>query len=162
MRLVHYSLPDPGPQDAGSLSMEWFLEYGETRLKIVCDRDFQSESLGELVRAYDGLVAYINRNPLFKVSYEPVPVDARAPKIARMMGDAAHICGVGPMASVAGAFSQVIGEFLVGEGASDVVVDNGGDIYLRLSKEKLVGLYAGASSASGKLSLRIKPGDTPV
>jgi len=142
--------------------MEWFLEYGETRLKVVCDKDLRSESLGHLVFLYDQLVHYINRNPLFKSSYEPVEVGNDAPDIVRVMAEAAAQADVGPMASVAGAFSQLVGEFLVGMGASDVVVDNGGDIYLRLDKEKVVRVYAGESPLSGSVSLRVKPGETPV
>jgi len=142
--------------------MDWFLEYGETRLRVACDKPLRSESLEELIRLYDQLVDYINKHPLFKASYEPVDVGKDAPDIARRMAEAASIAGVGPMAGVAGAFSQFIGEFLVGLGAMDVVVDNGGDIYLNLSEDKLVRIYAGEIDFSRGLSLMVSAGETPM
>jgi len=142
--------------------MEWLLEYGEARLKVVCSKNLRYESSARLVEIYDDLVDYINRYPLFKISYEPVEVGPDVAEIVRLMSKSAFLAGVGPMASVAGAFSQLIGEYLVGCGGEDVIVDNGGDIYLNLTSEKVVGLYAGHSPVSGRISLRVKPDETPV
>ena len=142
--------------------MEWLLEYGDSRLRVVCDKDLRSASLSELILHYDSLVDYINRNPLFRISYEPLEVGAGAPHVARLMAQAAESCGVGPMAAVAGAFSQVVGEFLVSNGGGNIIVDNGGDIYLNLSEDKVVKIYAGLSKMPKEISLKVSAGETPM
>jgi len=141
--------------------MRWPLTYGETSFVIHCDLDLKAESLDELVTQYDLLVSYINGNPLFKASYEPVEVAGDAPEIATLMAEAAGRCGVGPMAAVAGAFAELVGRRLSSEGAADVIVENGGDIYMLAKEEKTVGIYSGPSSLSGRLAFKVKPADTP-
>jgi ApbE superfamily uncharacterized protein (UPF0280 family) len=41
-------------------------------------------------------------------------------------------------------------------------VENGGDIYLKISKKRLVGVYAGQSALSKRIALEIMPGETPL
>ncbi len=141
--------------------MRWPLTYGETNFMIHCDLDLKESSLDELVTQYDRLIAYINSNPLFKASYEPVEVSVDAPEIAALMAEAAGRCGVGPMAAVAGAFAELVGRRLSSDGAADVIVENGGDIYMLAKEEKTVGIYSGPSSLSGQLAFLVKPEDTP-
>jgi uncharacterized protein len=141
--------------------MKWRLEYGETRLEITSDGDYRKEALEELVIHYDQLAAHIVANPIFKASYEPVETGRDAPKVARMMADAASECGVGPMAAVAGAFAQLVGERLVAEGAGDIIVENGGDIYVKASAPRLVRIHAGPSPLSDRFGLKVPPEYTP-
>ena len=77
------------------------------------------------------------------------------------MTTAANLAGVGPMAAVAGAFAEEVGTMLA-EQTAEVIVENGGDIYVHVTEPILVGLYAGSSKISGKLALRIKPGQSPL
>lgn len=137
------------------------LDYGETHLNIASDIDCRSAALDELVRQYTLLVAYINRNPMFKASYEPVSVEDGAPEVVRLMAEVASACGVGPMASVAGAFAELIGKSIVSEGAADVIVDNGGDVFVKASGMKLVSIYAGPSILSEKFGFMLRPEETP-
>jgi len=46
--------------------------------------------------------------------------------------------------------------------SSEVIVENGGDIFLKILKKRLVGIYAGESPFTGKIALEIKPGETPL
>jgi hypothetical protein len=78
------------------------------------------------------------------------------------MLEAAAATGVGPMAAVAGAIAQYVGIDLLKDFTKDVIVENGGDIYLATSEEVLVGIFAGESPLSEKVALRIKPTDTPL
>ncbi|MFH1788746.1 MAG: UPF0280 family protein, partial [Candidatus Altiarchaeota archaeon] len=116
----------------------------------------------ELVRAYSLVEDYISKNSFFGLTYEPCFVGADAPEIVRVMASAAVAAGTGPMAAVAGSIAEHLGKFILAGGASWVVVENGGDIYLRLSSEKTVGVYAGESPFSGKLAFNVKPGETPL
>ena len=125
------------------------------------DIDARSKSLEALIHHYSLLLGYINRNPLFKASYEPVDVEADAPPIVTRMADAAGECGVGPMAAVAGAIAQLVAEAVLETGATEVIVDNGGDIYMKLACERIVGVYAGISAFSRKIAFKVRPEYTP-
>ena len=104
---------------------------------------------------------YIERHPTFLTSLEPVPVDDNAPRIIKEMAEAAEKVGVGPMASVAGAIAEFVGKELLAF-SPEVIVENGGDIYLKSLRERTIGIYAGKSPLSGKLGLEIKGQDTPL
>ncbi|MBU0762604.1 MAG: UPF0280 family protein [Candidatus Altiarchaeota archaeon] len=142
--------------------MKWQLDFGESHLKISSDLDAKKKSLEKLVELYNDLLSYINSNPLFKSSYEPVKVQNDAPAIVKSMGDAAVRTGVGPMAAVAGAISEYLGEYIVSLGALDVVVDNGGDIFIKTTTPKKIGIYAGPSVLSEKMVFLVNPEDTPL
>jgi hypothetical protein len=65
------------------------------------------------------------------------------------------------MASVAGAIAEFVGRDLTAF-SEEVICENGGDIFIASSKERIVGVFAGKSPLSLKVALRIKPGDTPL
>jgi ApbE superfamily uncharacterized protein (UPF0280 family) len=103
---------------------------------------------------------YIARDPDFETALEPYDV-TDAPDIVRKMADAGRIAGVGPMAAVAGAVAQLVGEKLT-EHSPEVIVENGGDLYINVAKEIRVGMYAGTSPFTGRLALLIAPEKTPL
>lgn len=107
------------------------------------------------------LEEYIKRDPLFLEALEPYPLKPDAPRIALDMAEAACKAGVGPMAAVAGAFAQHVGRALL-KRSKDVIVENGGDIYLRSTRPRRIGVFAGDSVLSNKIALEILPEDTPL
>lgn len=107
------------------------------------------------------LEEYIAGHPAFLTSHQPLPVDETAPPMAFYMARAGNLAGVGPMAAVAGAFAEAAGLFLQ-PFSREVVVENGGDIYMAGEQERLTGVFAGNSPFSGKLALRIKPAQMPL
>jgi ApbE superfamily uncharacterized protein (UPF0280 family) len=104
---------------------------------------------------------YIERHPDFQTSLEPVTVPENAPRIIREMAAAGTKAGVGPMAAVAGAIAECVGRELL-EFSPEIIVENGGDIYLKTLKKRVVGIYAGESPLTGKIGLEINPKDTPL
>ena len=92
---------------------------------------------------------------------EPYPVEDDAPGIVREMAEAAEKAGVGPMAAVAGTIAERVGRALL-EFSPEVIVENGGDIFLKSRKKRTVGVYAGQSPFSDRLALEIKPSETPL
>jgi len=60
------------------------------------------------------------------------------------------------MAAVAGAIAEAVGGDLLAF-SPEVIVENGGDIFLKTSKRRLVGVYAGQSPFTGKIALEITP-----
>src|SRR5690606_31347289 len=80
---------------------------------------------------------------------------------ALAMARAGNLAGVGPMAAVAGAFAEIVG-FALLEYAPEVLVENGGDLFVKASEPVSVSIYAGKSPLSGKLGLLIRPEQTPL
>ncbi len=71
------------------------------------------------------------------------------------MVQAANLCGVGPMAAVAGAIAEFVGRELLNY-SSEVIVENGGDIFIKSNKERMVSIFAGESPLSQKIILKIE------
>ncbi len=101
------------------------------------------------------LDSYIEQNRDFLVSLKPVRQDRRAPAIAREMITEAAFAGVGPMACVAGAFADHVGRFIL-KHCSECIVENGGDIFLKLEREALIGVYTENPHFKDKLAVRLK------
>jgi uncharacterized protein len=100
------------------------------------------------------LETYIARDPEFAVTFKPHHLLPNAPSIARDMVEATRACGVGPMAAVAGAIAQHLGEALLKE-SGQVIVENGGDIFLHTKQPRIAAIFAGASPLSGKMGIRV-------
>jgi len=115
-----------------------------------------------LVRKYRNMLErYIDRHPLFLTTLEPLAPADDAPRIVKAMSEATAAVGVGPMAAVAGAIAQFVGEELLAF-TSEVIIENGGDIYLKTTEKRVVGIYAGDSPLTGKLGLEVQPDETPL
>ncbi|MFZ5648598.1 MAG: UPF0280 family protein [Bacillota bacterium] len=138
----------------------------ETDLDVGVRKDRFSPDLvslvEKLVKEIRGqLEEYISIDPGFLKSLVPYDVRLDAPPIAVAMSNAAKAAGVGPMAAVAGAISEVVGSTLL-KHSRDVIVENGGDIYLRTRCTRTIGIFAGSSPLSHRIALEIKPDQTPI
>lgn len=99
----------------------------------------------------------------FRDSLVPVMAPAGVHPLVRDMYLGSQTAGTGPMSAVAGAISQYIAEDLRAHfNVREVVIENGGDIFLVLSEPSLISVYAGASPLSEKIALVINPHDTPL
>jgi ApbE superfamily uncharacterized protein (UPF0280 family) len=133
----------------------------ETDLSVYAD-DIGPELIKEAVIEQRGQIEhYIEHHPGFRTTLEPWPDDVTAPPIVREMIRAGRRAGVGPMAAVAGAVAERVGRALLNH-TGQVIVENGGDIFLSVESETVIGLYAGASPLSHRLGLKIDPGSTPL
>lgn len=134
----------------------------ETDLYIRARKNYKDKAFEIVQRQRALLENYIARHPGFLTALVPFPVSADAPAIARSMEEAAEKVNVGPMAAVAGAFAEFVGKDLL-KFSSEIIVENGGDIFLKTAKSRLVGVYAGENSPlTGKIALKIEPADTPL
>lgn len=116
----------------------------------------------KLVRECRQLIEdYIREFPIFEMSFKPVRVSPSAPGIIKEMAEAAWLANVGPFASVAGAIAGYVGRNL-SRGISNVIVENGGDIFIKSTKVRRVGIYSRAGNAFRDLGLEILPKDTPL
>jgi len=153
---------DPG--DIGEMNelKRLSIRHKETSLTILSTKNLGKKAREELAANYSQLERYIQKNKLFYSSYEPVSVGSEAPRIAKLMACASEKAGVGPMAAVAGAFSDLIGKFFLEKGAREVIVENGGDIFMKLAKPRKVGIYAGPSDFSERIGFLVLPEETPL
>ncbi|MCL6635860.1 MAG: UPF0280 family protein [Peptococcaceae bacterium] len=116
----------------------------------------------EMVREQRALLEnYIKEDSAFLHSLTPCALKPGAPPMAVDMAEAARRAGVGPMAAVAGAFAQHVGRALARR-SRDVIVENGGDIYLRSTRARRIGIFAGRSPLSNRIALEVRPEDTPL
>jgi ApbE superfamily uncharacterized protein (UPF0280 family) len=115
----------------------------------------------ELILRHRGYIeSFIHRCPEFLYALEPLDIPGPAPIIIGSMLAAGKKAGVGPMAAVAGAIAEHVGIDLLSH-TDEVVVENGGDIYLKTNKPVTVGIFAGASPLSLKVGLRIDSNRNP-
>lgn len=132
----------------------------ETDLFISCDNDLSREAESSAIGLRADLEDYITRHPEFKSSLRPIAVDKDAPSIVKDMAQSARKAGVGPMAAVAGAIAEGVGRKLL-RFCTQVIVENGGDIFISSKSPRLVGIYAGKSEFSRRIALEVAAEDTP-
>ncbi len=133
----------------------------ETDLYIRASSNLESNAHKSVVKYRSMLERYIERHPTFATSLKPLSVTEDAPQIVKDMVESARRVGVGPMASVAGAIAQFVGDELSAS-SLELIIENGGDIYLKSLKDRVIGIYAGNSPLSGKIGLEVRGEDTPL
>lgn len=133
----------------------------QSDLAVGAHRLLDAEALEALLRARECIEAEIARNPDFLTSFAPLAPVPGAAEPAGGMYAAAQAAHVGPMAAVAGAVAQYVGRALL-RLSKEVIVENGGDIYIASETERLVALYAGRSPLSMQVALKVPPGEWGV
>jgi len=133
----------------------------ETDLYIRATTNLQNKAQRIVSKYRQQLEQYIRQNPEFQTSLKPLPVSPNDPHIIKDMLEAGQKANVGPMAAVAGALSEYTGRELL-EFSPEIIIENGGDIFLKINQPKVVGIYAGKSPLTGKLGLEINPDTTPL
>jgi hypothetical protein len=133
----------------------------ETDLLVRAKKDLSRETRESVLKYRHQLETYITLHPEFQRSLLPIPEDLHAPGMVREMVRASQFAGVGPMAAVAGAMAESVSKDLL-PFTDEVIVENGGDIYLVTSRERTIGIYAGRSPLSLKLGILINPEDSPL
>lgn len=130
----------------------------ETDLHIQADCRLDHEAREQALICRSHIEGYIERFPDFQTSLRPWCEEAMAPQIVRRMIAAGRTAGVGPMAAVAGAVAESVGQALL-RSSREIVVENGGDIFLRTDRSVVAGLFAGPSPLSMKIGLRLPPSE---
>ncbi|MFC1674856.1 UPF0280 family protein [Candidatus Omnitrophota bacterium] len=135
----------------------------ETDLQIFTDKAADKDFVRNKVSLYRRQIEeYISKERSFLTSLKPIPVELSAAPIVREMARQAKKAGVGPMAAVAGAIAQFLGKQLLKRGCREVIIENGGDIFLATKKTRRVAIFSGRSKLWQGLSLKINPADSPV
>lgn len=145
----------------------------ETDIKIGIDKAsvkdrslpfFQDTSRKWIKKYRQDLEEYILRDPEFQTTFKFHPISRKnSPEIVRVMARAVQPrrIRVGPMAAVAGTIAELLGRGLL-KYCKEVIVENGGDIFIKTNRQRRIGIFAGRSSPFNKLSLEIYPAETPL
>lgn len=149
---------------------EWVDSKGLTTQKVIVDETdlFISSSCNvknmaeRFIKKYRlEIQKYIKYRPKFKESMEPLELDTEERGIIKEMFHCSNLADVGPMASVAGAIAEFVGRDLL-DLSQEVIVENGGDIFIKTDVERKIGIFAGKSPLNGKIFIKIKSKDTPL
>lgn len=141
--------------------MSFEVVVGETDLQISARRDLTDEAGDLVARARWEIEEFIRAHPRFKETLAPYDVPEDAGPLVRAMSRAGWKANVGPMAAVAGVIAEYVAKGLEPLSA-EVIVENGGDIYMVGAHDRQVALWAGDSPVSGKVALEVRAALMPL
>jgi len=133
----------------------------ETDLFIKAEKDLSKEAIKSISESRKAIEDYFRVDPAFKGSMNPLSLPKNAPDIIKDMIIATAKVGVGPMAGVAGAIAEYVGNDLL-KFSKEVMIENGGDIFIKTLKKRIVGVYAGKSKFTNRIGIEILPEYTPL
>ncbi|MBM3251641.1 MAG: UPF0280 family protein [Candidatus Omnitrophica bacterium] len=134
----------------------------ETDIYISSDVALDENFLKDKIQGYRKQIEdYILVDKDFLTSLKPIDTIKPAPQIVKDMAQATKIAGVGPMAAVAGAIAEYLARDLEDK-TKELIIENGGDIFLKTETKRRIGIFAGESKLSGKIILEIEAEETPV
>jgi ApbE superfamily uncharacterized protein (UPF0280 family) len=139
-----------------------FVRIKDTDLHILADRDVTSPAQDLALQYRLQVENYIARCPNFMRSLVPIDRDDHASPLVKEMLEAAQSAGVGPMAAVAGTIAEYVGRTLMKRDCLEVMVENGGDIFLWRRSDCRVAIFAGESPLSNKVGVLLKAVNMPV
>lgn len=146
--------------NSGDLST-YRVALAESDLLVSTPDDYSLLVERELHRLRREIEDYVRLCSDFLSSFSPLEVPAEAAAVVRDMAQAAAMAQVGPSAAIAGAIADNIGQVLLGL-TDDVIIENGGDIFLSTSRPRRVLVQAADSPFSGRLALKVQPESSPL
>lgn len=127
----------------------------ETDLYIASPGELSKEAEAAIVSVRSVIEQEILKNPDFLHSLHPLDLSPEDPEIIRRMKMAGIHAHVGPMAAVAGMVSEAVGLALLKDPHDTIIVENGGDIFLRSDEPLSVVIHAPGSPLSDQLALSV-------
>ena len=125
--------------------------------------EMEAAALDELVCLRRLLEHHAAGHPRFLDSHEPLDLQEGLQEELRTMYLCAQETGTGPMSSVAGLFSDRAGKRLEEQfHLEEVVVENGGDLYIRNAEPLVSVIHAGRSPLSDRVGFLVPPGSWGV
>ena len=129
----------------------------ETDLFIGAQRELQAQARRAVLSVRAAVKETIQQRPLFQTSLSPLEPLGGEPDCILSMYRAGIAAGTGPMAAVAGMIAEAIGHTLKLY-SQEIIVENGGDVFLSGLRQRVVSIEAGNSPLSGRLGLKVLPG----
>ena len=135
----------------------------ETDVTILSDQPIDKHfALNRITFYRNQIEDYIAKDRRFLRTLKPLEVELNAPFIVKKMALAAKAAGVGPMAVVAGAIAECLGRDFLRQGVKEIVIENGGDIFLKLSRPGNVAIYSGRAKLWKGLGIKVALRKEPI
>jgi len=131
----------------------------ESDLRVFSDINVKENIFINVCKYRKIIENYVVTNPVFLSSHEPLACDANAPGIIRHMQQASSTAGVGPMAGVAGAVAYYAS---LGVKCRELIIENGGDIYIKSAENRTVKIHTINKYFSDKINIQIQAGECGV
>lgn len=144
------------------------VKYKETDLWIGVDNDsyspfMQDEALSIIIKLRNLMDSYLLLDPEYKTSLVPYLPQSPAPKIFHDMSAVCKRSEIGPMSAVAGAVAKYTAlELKKKFPYKEIMVENGGDIYIDIKEDIDIAVFAGQSPLSNRVGLHIPASVSPV
>ena len=132
----------------------------ETNLHIQADSDLTEPATRAVLSCRNLVESHIRDYPQFASTLAPIPADPFAPSIINEMIRAGQAAGTGPMAAIAGSVAEYAGRNLL-EYTEQVIVENGGDIFIRSHTDTVFTIHAGNSPLSMNAGILIEKRSKP-
>ena len=142
------------------LPYRWNINYRHSDLYVASDKDVAAYIAGYLVKFYTAIETVIDKNPVFLKALSPVALPGEyAPVIGQMLAKSRQF-KVGPMAAVAGAVCDYLGQ-KTGTRCSELIIENGGDTYIKSSQDITAQVFTANSNLTNNINLHIPHQITP-
>lgn len=144
------------------------VKYKETDLWIGVDKDsyspfMQDEALSIIIKLRNLMDSYLLLDPEYKTSLVSYFPQAPAPQIFHDMSAVCKRSEIGPMSAVAGAVAKYTAiELKKKYPYKEIMVENGGDIYIDIKEDIDIAVFAGQSPLSNRVGLHIPASVSPV
>ncbi|MDO5851454.1 MAG: UPF0280 family protein [Methanobacteriaceae archaeon] len=125
-----------------------------THIQLKTDK-FEVDIEEDILKSRMIIQDMIKNNPSFN-GFEPVNFKSQH-HIISLMINAGDISNTGPMSSVAGSISEICLDKLIKNDSKYSIIENGGDIALKVNKKVIIGVYAGKSKLTGRIGFKFKP-----
>jgi ApbE superfamily uncharacterized protein (UPF0280 family) len=133
----------------------------ETDLWLQAEKPLAKFTRDAIITHRQRIENYIRQHPQFQRTFTPWPDTGPMPTIVGKMVLAGQRAHTGPMAAVAGALAEAVGTDLL-DHSSQVIVENGGDIFMKTDAPLTVAIFAGDSPLNLKIGLRIDSSRQPL
>ncbi len=134
--------------------------YKESDLYIYTDnKQLKKEAYLSLLKYRNIIEKHIRLYPDFLTSLVPLEIPlGKLDEIIYIMYKSGKLAGVGPFAAVAGAIAEFVAKDLT-VFSNEIIVENGGDIFIIGKEEKVVKIFSGRLNSLG---LKIKGEQLPI
>lgn len=134
------------------------INYKFTNILIISDKKIDELKIfKEIKKIYEEIEYYSIKRPLFLSSLFPISFDNSS--YFKEIFIYSNKTKIGPLAGIAGFFAKKISEFIMREYfPNNLIIENGGDIFLKKERESKILIYAGDSPLSMKVGIKLPKG----
>ena len=138
----------------------WKITYQYSDMLLGSDKDIAGLIEEPLKEIYCCLHSCFKEDPAFLKSLSPVSIKPGYPEIIKKMCLLSAGFNVGPMAAVAGTVNEFLAE-KINKYCGSLIIENGGDLYLRSKKDRVLVIYVKNKYFKDFISIRIKSESMP-